>query len=158
MKCFSCQKECHPQSKFCSNCGRSFRSKVKKYHVQENIDIESMRNESNLEYKVIRSRNFKNSMAAALFFTILIVFSGLVELGKGIPIFTIAILIIGVIVCKWLLKFSENNYYSIPHSRTPDGKHRCIWCGNLGIWKKGEYKTDLTHYHCSKCESFFYTL
>lgn len=46
----------------------------------------------------------------------------------------------------------EADYYSIPGSRDDSGNHRCIRCGNRGIFRKGEYKTANKYANCSKSD------
>lgn len=54
---------------------------------------------------------------------------------------------------RWLFR---GEYYRIPGSAYPNGDHRCIFCGNKGIWRQGEYKGNSTYARCSKCqESLF---
>lgn len=37
-----------------------------------------------------------------------------------------------------------------------DGEHRCIFCGNRGIYRKGEYRTDKKYSSCSACGAFLF--
>lgn len=48
---------------------------------------------------------------------------------------------------RWLT-FDE--YYSIEGSRNEQG-HTCIFCGNKGIYRKGEYRGNNQYAYCSKC-------
>jgi hypothetical protein len=50
---------------------------------------------------------------------------------------------------RWL---TQEEYYSITGSRDPDGQHRCIFCGNHGIYRQGEYAGNTTYAQCSKCK------
>lgn len=65
-----------------------------------------------------------------------------------------AILLVGVLTYVRRIRMKE--YYKLPHSRDADGEHRCIFCGNRGVWRRGEYRTDNTHAHCSKCQEHLY--
>lgn len=50
---------------------------------------------------------------------------------------------------------SKDQYYSIPGSQDDRG-HRCIACGHHGIYRKGEYKSNIVTAQCSKCEFPFW--
>lgn len=51
---------------------------------------------------------------------------------------------------------NQREYYSIPSSRNEHGHHKCIFCGNRGIYKHGQYKSNLTWHDCSKCGENLY--
>lgn len=51
---------------------------------------------------------------------------------------------------------NHDQYYSIPGSRNEHGHHRCIFCGNRGIYKHGQYKSNSTWHDCSKCGENLY--
>lgn len=51
---------------------------------------------------------------------------------------------------RWL---SKGEYYAFRGSRLDNGKHRCVFCGGRGIYRRGEYKSDNRYAYCSKCES-----
>jgi hypothetical protein len=53
-------------------------------------------------------------------------------------------------------KIRARHYYGIPGSRDARGEHRCIHCGNKGIYRKGKYKTDNVYANCSKCQHFLF--
>lgn len=63
-------------------------------------------------------------------------------------------LLIGVLT--YVRRIRMKDYYGLPHSRDADGEHRCIFCGNRGVWRRGEYRTENTHAHCSKCQEHLY--
>ena len=42
-------------------------------------------------------------------------------------------------------------YYKIDGSTDAQGNHRCIRCGNRGIWRSGQYKSNDVHCYCSQC-------
>ncbi|WP_390213924.1 hypothetical protein [Undibacterium danionis] len=51
---------------------------------------------------------------------------------------------------------NHDQYYSIPGSRNEHGHHRCVFCGNRGIYKHGQYKSNSTWHDCSKCGENLY--
>lgn len=53
--------------------------------------------------------------------------------------------------------WTNDEYYSLPGSRDANGKHRCIHCGQIGIFNRGEYATNNKHSDCSKCETHLFT-
>lgn len=53
-------------------------------------------------------------------------------------------------------KVRESEYYALPHSRDYAAQHRCIHCGNRGIYRKGEYRSTNTYAYCSKCGAFLF--
>lgn len=52
--------------------------------------------------------------------------------------------------------WSEADYYSIPGSRDSSGKHRCIHCGSTGVYRQGQYKSDVTYASCPTCKKHFW--
>lgn len=50
---------------------------------------------------------------------------------------------------RWL---SQAEYYSITGSRDDNGEHRCLFCGNRGIYRHGEYAGNTQYAKCSKCQ------
>ena len=50
---------------------------------------------------------------------------------------------------RWL---SQAEYYSITGSCDHNGEHRCIFCGNKGIYRQGEYAGNTKYAQCSKCQ------
>ncbi|ATB42945.1 hypothetical protein CYFUS_008424 [Cystobacter fuscus] len=58
-----------------------------------------------------------------------------------------------LIVIVLSMRVSASNYYSIPHSNDAEGEHRCIFCGNRGIWRKGVCRTNDKIANCSKCKA-----
>ncbi len=53
--------------------------------------------------------------------------------------------------------WSEAEYFSIPGSKDPAGNHHCIHCGNIGIYRHGEYRTDKEIADCSRCKKNLWT-
>lgn len=53
-------------------------------------------------------------------------------------------------------KLDEYEYYTIPGSRDAENGHRCISCGHRGIYRKGEYKSNVVEAECSKCKQYLW--
>lgn len=84
---------------------------------------------------------------------------GVGSLAASFPIFGGLCVVIAFITIFMLMgsHMSEGDYYTIPGSRDDNGKHRCIHCGHVGIYRKGEYKTNNTHAQCSSCATHLWT-
>lgn len=52
---------------------------------------------------------------------------------------------------------SRDNYYALPGARNGDGEHQCVYCGNRGIYVRGQYRTNYRHHNCSRCKQYLYT-
>jgi hypothetical protein len=50
---------------------------------------------------------------------------------------------------RWL---TQAEYYSISGALDANGEHRCIFCGNKGIYWQGEYAGNAKFAQCSKCK------
>lgn len=158
MECFYCTTAYTPGAAFCSACGRSLRPKeyssspplVNKknqicggYPHPETLDaLVALRKKRLGQISVLCGLAVVASAAAAVFFgAIAALFVVVPALGIGF----------------WLYRISSKDYYALPHARDASGNHRCIFCGNKGIYRKGEYKTNNTHRSCSKCQKHLFT-
>jgi hypothetical protein len=67
-------------------------------------------------------------------------------------------LFIGVIIFSFSSVGNLNSfeYYQIPYSKDNNGQHQCIFCGNHGIYKHGQYKTNYIYNKCSKCKKLLF--
>lgn len=72
-------------------------------------------------------------------------------------IVALIVLFAGTAVYCAVTQWSQQDYYSVPGSRDGTGNHRCLWCGNRGIYKHGEYKTNTKYADCSKCGKRLWT-
>ena len=66
------------------------------------------------------------------------------------------VVILGFAGVSMLVTFygrSESSYYELPYSRDDDGNHRCVFCGNRGIYRHGEYRSYTKYADCSKCKT-----
>lgn len=48
-------------------------------------------------------------------------------------------------------KRNESEYYALPFSRDEFGNHTCVFCGNTGIYRHGEYGKSTKYVDCSQC-------
>jgi hypothetical protein len=167
MECFKCHTKMPDGSKFCSNCGKSFQKKDANFNSQDSSKENNATNsgwprqESIDAFNniVISRKKTFSKIRRFLWLVILIgsVYFYVTEEKK----LQDTVLIISAVLCIAVLfvrpgRLSSGQYYSIPHSKGSDGKHRCIWCGNRGIYKHGEYKTNNTYFDCSKCSAALY--
>jgi len=53
-------------------------------------------------------------------------------------------------------KLREADYRRVQGSRYADGTHRCIHCGNSGIWRQSPYQTLTVIAKCSKCGQYLW--
>jgi len=110
--------------------------------------------EGSARYKVIqaaneqRQKNFKKNIS---YFALALIVIGLLPLVSiGISIVGCVILLIGL-TPPTQIRLSESAYYSIPHSKDRNGKHRCISCGAQGVYKHTPYKSNTSLADCPKC-------
>lgn len=61
-----------------------------------------------------------------------------------------------IIFCSYISLRSRKEYQKIPHAIDGRGAHRCIFCGNRGIYKHGQYKSNSTWHDCSQCGENLY--
>ena len=158
MECIDCNTAYTPGAAFCSVCGRSLRPKEHssspplgnqkvqidgEYLHSETLDaLVALRKKRLGQISVLCGLAVVGSAATAVFFgAIAALFVVMPALGIGF----------------WLYGISSKDYYALPHSRDTSGNHRCIFCGNKGIYRKGEYKTNNTHSSCSKCQKHLFT-
>lgn len=73
----------------------------------------------------------------------------ILDTNFGLPTFIGGIVFF--FVGSWKGAFRKEHYYMIPGARDSRGGHRCIHCGNMGIYKHGEYKSSIKYADCSKC-------
>lgn len=162
MKCFSCQAECPSAARFCPNCGRDFRPKKPERREAPSHDMARMREESLRQLQLLRAKKSERSVwVCGVALAVAVMLTGLIWFGipqPGVLLFAgVVPLFLGGAVAMYLKAMRSSDYYAIAHSRDSAGHHRCIWCGNKGIWRQGEYATNNTHHRCSKCQVHFFT-
>lgn len=161
MKCFGCERDVPNGSNYCSHCGRQFRRKQKQQAGKKKWphpeSVESL--------ATIEAQQKKDRINLRRFFLLLgfviwgiaIFANGLIALVGGAIVALPVLLLIYLISNACYRHLSPSDYYSIPHSHEGGRRHRCVYCGNGGIWKQGQYKTNHTHHHCSRCEAYLFT-
>lgn len=171
MKCFKCQHDNPNKSNFCSKCGKKFQSKNYK-DIQLNNGEKEKFIQSNIIYpqqesinalKLIKEK--KSSMINKIWFGYVTIISTLAIINIFVHIegytqffifFGIFLTILILVLTQNMQRLSENQYYSIPISLDEKEQHRCIFCGNKGIYKSTIYKTNTTVNACSKCKEVLF--
>lgn len=154
MQCFKCNAECPDGANFCPTCGRSFR-KASRAQTPKPRPNPYPHPESMTALAVEQHRRTKYVLALG---TVAAIFAGVIAWGISAswPIGVVCGLISIVLVFSQFNDIRASNYYSIPYSLDSEGEHRCIFCGNRGIFHRGEYRTTNTYANCSKCKEFLY--
>ncbi len=168
-KCVKCKNELSGTESFCQTCGKKVESRTPSANSNV-VPFEQCYKESMAALSVIQKKNEKQSRKAlrrsAL--TFVIGYIGMAvwffhkngiekfDISDAIG-FAIAAIVIAIIVNSVNSpdKSSSSFYYSIPWSKDTKG-HRCIYCGNLGIYRRTPYRTNTTICSCSKCGRFLY--
>ncbi|WP_375766935.1 zinc ribbon domain-containing protein [Archangium gephyra] len=153
-KCFDCGAECQPDARFCPQCGRNFRA-AKGGRGRKPPEAASPRgggyphSESIDAWEELKASKRNRAM------WIFAVGAGLTAVATASVGFEAAPFggVLTLIVIMLSMRVSASNYYSIPHSNDAEGEHRCIFCGNRGIWRKGIYRTNDKIANCSKCKA-----
>lgn len=169
--CFRCETELPQGASFCPGCGkdvRPAREKVKKEHQKPEQTAASQKaldEYRRIRHSIAAQANWINKRVmivqfAATLICLLAVYNPLDLSWADAPG---AVAGIVCIVCFFLYEKSDRwlepgEYYQIEGSRANDGKHRCISCGNRGIYRKGEYASDVTYAMCSKCNFPFFAM
>lgn len=149
MKCFDCQHENPRGSKFCSNCGKDFKAKKSgkdnnsAYPDHNAVKIYEGRLKERANNPVVVTSVWILILVVAFFLSGADILSTIL-VGLFTSIFYVAIL-------KATLTINEDFYYTIPTSKDINGEHRCIFCGNKGIYKNTIYRTSITQHSCTKC-------
>lgn len=70
----------------------------------------------------------------------------------------IFVFIIGIILILSSLKthLNSHQYHLLVDSKSLNGKHQCIFCGNKGIYRSTPYRTNITECRCSKCKEHLF--
>ena len=50
----------------------------------------------------------------------------------------------------------QNVYDTFESAKLKNGEHRCIYCGNNRLYRKGIYASDRCTVNCTKCKAFLY--
>ncbi len=149
MKCFNCNHINERGSKFCSNCGKDFKAKKSEHNNNPNypnLDAVKMHGD---KYKE-KSNNPATVIIVYLLALIVLFFIVGGDLASFFVISLVMLVFAVMGICATRV-VTEEFYYTIPTSRDVNGNHRCIFCGNKGIYKSTIYRTSTTVNACSKC-------
>jgi len=163
--CFECGEEVLSDAEFCHKCGRRVKSKSPqstlppkaKRGPDEQLIARSKAELDDLRLGIAKSagQNNKQMWLWVGFFSVItfLVFTS----SNNLDWYSV---IPGLIVVIALTRMAHKDrwlvmkeYYSIGGSIDQNGEHRCIFCGNRGIFRKGEYASETTYAACSKCKS-----
>ena len=159
MECFKCHGESPVGSKFCSQCGKDFRTK------SQTGNKETYENQTRISWphaeSVVAREKLLLQKSSHIVTSIL---GGLAIAAFSGAIFGfITFLVVGAVVAIFIVVFtsstlSRNEYYALPLSKV-GGSHRCIFCGGKGIYTKGVYASDTKENYCSnsQCGKFLYS-
>lgn len=162
-RCFDCNSEFKSGDAFCSNCGKSLRSKrlsgenkpvdnypqkPKPRFPHDDLSV-SMRKQT--QDRLDRGLTLAGCIGVVTFFAIYI---GIVSKSWAFPLIMLAI---NFFVPAYMINRNRtyHEYYMLPGSKI-DGQHRCIFCGHKGVYKKGEYRTNNVIASCTGCNAFLY--
>lgn len=167
MQCFFCNAVSTVEANFCGTCGRHFRSQADHGNRPKDARWSNMKSpyphdESINQWHELKRQRLSLALTWVGVLGLSAILIGRFYLGSNlsslISFFPVVFgLIIGINVFIYVKRVRGKHYYGIAHSRDNNGNHRCIFCGNRGIYKQGEYKTNNTHCHCSKCEKLLYS-
>lgn len=164
-KCFDCNHDFKPGSAFCSNCGRSLKPKTKNPNARENSGRDyapAPKPRFPHDDLSVTIRQQEHKRARMAFWALC-----------GIAPFTIYFIVMGYLHKDWLMAgilFIVNlglpiyiverrrtyaEYLALPGSEL-GGNHHCVFCGHKGVYKKGQYKSDVVTATCTGCNAFLY--
>lgn len=162
--CFACEAEMPNDAEFCHKCGvpvTSQAARAKPPRKPRPAPSAEQLAKSRAEHVAIQGRilaavNSKTNKAIvflvvsfALLAVSVLVYDGKLNIGHFGAFFLII-----TIAANSMGRYrgmTQGEYYSISGSRSADGKHRCIFCGNPGIYTQGEYAGNTKYAQCSKC-------
>jgi hypothetical protein len=157
--CARCGKAVSGVDRFCTSCGAQQQPKRVTNHRPHAAWIPALETEAGAAaYKKIAETidggRVKFFLASVCF---LLGFLGFLAIGYNGVAWVFVIFAIGAFILMCSGGWTESLYYTIPGSRDGSGHHRCIKCGNRGIYRSGEYKSNVTHVNCSKCGRHFWS-
>lgn len=156
MECFKCHAESSNGSKFCSNCGKSFQNTVVRGESDTSTNSKKeawSHPESIAAYKSIKNGKLNtNLILYGVTILSMIIFS---EFGLLVYTFS-GLLVLAFFMYNLSYDLNSTEYYSIKYSKV-DGQHRCIYCGNKGIYKSTVYKEGTLISKCSSCQKFLFS-
>lgn len=153
--CFNCNHEFNYGDSFCSNCGRKF--KTPKQDFPKKPHLVYPHNDLSRELRALDNKRLKYAKISAGCIAPLTLLITLASIKSGNWTLTIIFLILNLGVPLFFIyrNRTHDEYYELPGAWI-DGKHRCVFCGHKGIYKKGEYKSNCVTASCTGCEAFLY--
>ena len=157
--CAQCGTAVSGADGFCSSCGAQLRPKRVANSRPHAAWIPALETEAGAaaykEITEIIAWGRVKFFFTGLFFSLIFIWC-FASQYNGAAIATL-IFALGSFALMCLGGWTESLYYTIPGSRDGSGHHRCIGCGNRGIYRSGVYKSNTTHVNCSKCGRHFWS-
>jgi predicted nucleic acid-binding Zn-ribbon protein len=159
-RCIVCQKVIGDNVSTCPHCGANQNAASKRGpHGNSFSRVPAIQTtETKDKFREIENGHKRTKMTAVIVGIVSVV-GGLGALATPAPALGL-FGFLGLIVSIYIFTnahWTSEQYYSLPGSRDAHGKHRCIHCGHIGIFNKGEYATNNKHSGCSKCEAHLFT-
>lgn len=174
--CRDCGAEVAAGAAFCSNCGKrvgptsetSTQGAGRRFKQARKEQDEALRKQSEAELAALRqriveaaradNRRMRPRMALLALVTIgvFLVTGEWANWGVMLPGAVLIGHLIAVMQNTGMRWLTSTEYYSITGSRNRNGGHRCINCGHPGIYRKGQYQSNITYAGCSKCGQAFF--
>jgi len=163
-KCQNCSAAKRENDNFCPNCGAKVDTNKKqpqKNYKPDNVNFVALQEQSNKALELIRKdiKEFASTVNPMLYIAYAILCYLLYKNLSGLHLL-VSLGFSSIFI--WSIKADPNRllrsseYYSIPGSTNLNGEHRCIYCGARGVYKHGEYKSNITYAKCTKCETYLY--
>ena len=183
--CGNCGTKREPSHQFCGNCGEAFEqsqssSSNKKPFIFTPSDIDIESHKKHFDYndkiasvgKIIGFFLFIACFALGQFFSKLVInlqfplpFSLIPGFIGSMFIFIILLNLdvhrsIARKIYKPTYRFAgwslQDVYNTFESAQLKNGEHRCIYCGNNRLYRKGIYASDRCTVNCTKCKAFLY--
>lgn len=52
---------------------------------------------------------------------------------------------------------NEAEYRALPGSTDASGRHHCVYCGHVGVYKRGAYRSNTVWHTCTACKKVLFT-
>lgn len=163
--CFECEAEVPYDAEFCHKCGRrvtgvhSYSASSGKSRRGPNPDLlaKSKEEHTAIRADILYKAKTKAGKTITFFlsssFVLAMLWAGDSDPDAGVYFgaFFVILVLSATFMGRnrWL---TQEEYYSITGSRNHNGEHRCIFCGNKGIYRQGEYAGNTKYAQCSKCQ------
>ena len=183
--CGNCGTQRDPSHQFCAHCGEAFNEQKKFTQIKKpfvftpsEIDIQAHQNHFNYNDKI-------SSVGKIIGFALFICCAAMGQIVSELSIdfnfpmpFSLIPGFIGSMFVFILLlnmdihrniarkiyrptyQFSgwslQDVYNTFESAKLKNGEHRCIYCGNNRLYRKGIYASDSCTVNCTKCKEFLY--